>query len=181
MIIGFGEIGKSTARRLRALGASVVGVRRSPGPDENADSIVHPNELFSVLPHADAVLLCCPITDETRGIANAEFFKAMKDNAVLLNVGRGGLVDEPALLAGLKQGKPAYAALDVVSVEPLPADNPIWSHPKITLTPHSSAVTEGSSVRTDAVFLKNLDIFLSAHPGKMAHIISKDAFDAQKD
>ena len=181
VIVGFGEIGKSTARKLRALGASVVGVRRSSGPDENADSIIHPRDLLSALPHADAVLLCSPITDETRGMANAEFFGAMKEDALLLNVGRGGLVDEPALLAGLDKGKPAHASLDVVSEEPLPSDNPIWSHPNITLTPHISAWTEGSSLRTDAVFLKNLGAFLSGDHAGMAHVISKDAFDAQKD
>ena len=181
LIVGFGEIGKSAARRLRALGASVIGVRRSPGPDEHADSIIHPRDLLSALPHADAVLLCCPITDETRGLANAEFFAAMKEDALLLNVGRGGLVDERSLLAGLDKGKPAHAALDVVSEEPLPSDNPIWSHPKITLTPHTSAWTEGSSIRTDAIFLKNLDAFLSGNHDDMAHVISKDAFAEQKD
>jgi len=181
VIVGFGEIGKATARRLRALGATVTGVRRTPGPDDLADTIVHPNDLTSALPRADAVLLCCPITDETRGIANAEFFAAMKNDTLLINVGRGGLVDEPALLAGLSAGKPAHAALDVVSEEPLPADNPIWSHPNITLTPHTSAWTEGSSIRTDAVFLKNLAAFLSGDHAGMAHVIGKDAFDAQHD
>lgn len=181
VIVGFGEIGKSTARRLRALGASVTGVRRTPGPDKEADEIIHPGKLLEALPEADAVLLCCPITEETHGLAKAEFFAAMKDDALLLNVGRGGLVDEPALLAGLDEGKPAHAALDVVSEEPLPPDNPIWSHPKITLTAHTSAWTKGSSIRTDAVFLKNLDAFVKGDHSGMAHVISREAFDAQHD
>ena len=181
VIVGFGEIGKSTARRLRALGASIVGVRRTPGPDPDADSIVQPGDLPRVLPDADAVLLCCPITDETRGIANAEFFANMKEGSLLLNVGRGGLVDEPALLAALDKGKPAHAALDVVSEEPLPPDNPIWAHPNITLTPHISAWTDGSSQRTDAVFLKNLEAFLSGDYAGMAHVIDKNSFAEQRD
>jgi len=178
VIVGFGEIGKAAARKLRALGATVTGVRRTPGPDENADDIIHPSELNAALPAADAVLLCCPITDETRSMADAAFFAAMKDEALFLNVGRGALVDEPALLKGLEDGKPAYAALDVVSEEPLPPSNPIWPHPKITLTAHTSALTHGSSVRTDATFLKNLEIFLSGDPAGMAHRVSKNDFAA---
>ena len=181
VIVGFGEIGKATARRLRALGAHVTGVRRTPGPDKDADALVHPSELLSVLPEADAVLLSCPITESTRGIANADFFAAMKDNALLLNVGRGGLVDEPALLAGLAAGKPAHAALDVVSEEPLPADNPIWSHPGITLTAHTSAWTDGASQRTDDVFLNNLAAFLKGDVAGMAHIVSQEKFAEQAD
>ena len=100
---------------------------------------------------------------------------------MLLNVGRGGLVDEPALLAALDKGKPAHAALDVVSEEPLPPDNPIWAHPNITLTPHISAWTDGSSQRTDAVFLKNLEAFLSGEYAGMAHVIDKNSFAEQKD
>ena len=181
VIVGFGEIGKAAARKLRALGAHVTGVRRTPGPDADADTILPPTALHSALPDADAVLLCCPITDETRGMANAQFFAAMKDDAILLNVGRGGLVDEAALLAGLDQGKPAFAALDVVSEEPLPSDNPIWAHPNIVLTPHTSAWTMGSKLRTDQVFLKNLEAFLRGDTAGMDNIISKEAFDLQTD
>ena len=179
IIVGFGEIGKTVAAKLRALGARVTGVRRTPGADPAADEIISPKDLISRLSSADAVLLCCPITSDTRGIANADFFAAMKDDALFLNVGRGGLVDEPALLAALDKGKPAHAALDVVSEEPLPAEHPIWAHPKITLTPHTSAWTPDSKVRTDKVFLANLDAFLKEDVGAMAHIMGKDAFEEQ--
>ena len=161
IIVGFGAIGRSTARRLRALGAEVTGVRRTPGPDADADRMITPGELEGVLGKADAVLLCCPLTDETENLADAAFFGAMKPDALFANVGRGKLVDEAALLAGLSAGRPAYAALDVVSTEPLPPDNPIWSHRQITLTAHISANTMGSARRTDRVFIENLDRFVS--------------------
>lgn len=180
LIIGFGEIGKAVARKLRGLGAHVTGVRRTPGGHEDADQMIHPNDLYKALPNADAVLLCCPITDETRGIANAEFFSAMKDNAILLNVGRGALVDEPALLSALDLGKPAHAALDVVTEEPLPADNPIWSHPRITLTAHTSAWTDSALHRADRIFLRNLDLFFKGETDRMDRIVSKEQFEAQK-
>jgi len=181
VIVGFGEIGRASARRLRTMGASVTGVRRTPGTDPDADVIAHPSDLPSLLPTADAVLLCAPHTPDTENMADAEFFAAMKENALLMNVGRGALVDEPALLAGLAAGKPAYAALDVVVEEPLPEDNPIWSHNKITLTPHTSALTEGAKRRTDEIFLANLNAYLTAG-GKpdvsgLKHYVPKSEFE----
>lgn len=161
LIFGFGAIGRATAQRLRALGAHVTGVRRTPGADADADAMVQPGDMGDALGQADVVLLCCPLTDETASMADAAFFTGMKPGALFLNVGRGGLVDEPALLASLDAGTPGHAMLDVVSVEPLPEDNPIWAHPKVTLTAHISAHTEGAARRTDQVFLGNLDRFLA--------------------
>ena len=183
LIVGFGAIGQAVARRLKALGAEVTGVRRSAGANMLADAMIAPADLHTHLPRADAVLLCCPITDDTRGLASAEFFAAMKDGALFLNVGRGGLVDEAALLAGLDAGRPAHAALDVVSREPLPEDHPIWAHPNITLTPHTSGWTLGTKQRTDELFLENLAIFLTADgapaPGALHFEVSAEAFAEQ--
>ncbi|MEM9669757.1 MAG: D-2-hydroxyacid dehydrogenase [Pseudomonadota bacterium] len=161
IVVGFGAIGRETAKRLRLLGAHVTGVRRTVGAHPDADDMITPDQLKATLPNADAVLLCCPLTDETEGMADASFFKAMKPDSLFLNVGRGKLVDENALLDGLEQGRPQYAALDVTEVEPLPHDSPIWHHPAITLTAHISANTMGSAYRTDRIFLENLDRFLA--------------------
>ena len=163
-IVGFGAIGQATARRLRALGAKVTGVRRTPGDHEHADEMVQPADLVGKLEQMDTVLLCCPLTDETTGMADAAFFKAMKPEALFANVGRGGLVDEAAMLAALDAGEFGYAALDVVVEEPLPEESPIWSHPKITLTSHLAADTLGSARRTDKFMLSNLDRFLAGEP-----------------
>ena len=113
-----------------------------------------------------SVLLCLPLTEATADIADAAFFAKMKPGSLLINVGRGGLVDEQALFEALKNGAPAQAYLDVVREEPLPSDSPIWTHPDIVLTPHISALTAGSGLRTDKIFLENLQHFLAGRPLK---------------
>ncbi|MEL8055854.1 MAG: D-2-hydroxyacid dehydrogenase [Pseudomonadota bacterium] len=166
LIIGFGAIGQATGRKLKALGAHVTGMRRSTGPSNASDDIVHPSHLHDELAKADAVLLCLPHTPETEDFANASFFDNMKADSLFLNVGRGALVDEDALLNGLNAGKPAHATLDVFKTEPLPGDSPFWSHPQVTITPHIAALTEAAKRRTDALFLKNLDAFRQGKPLK---------------
>ena len=160
LIVGFGAIGQATARKVRALGGHVTGVRRTQGPHDAADAMLTPDALPEALGQADIVLLCLPHTDETEHIANKNFFAAMKPDALFANVGRGLLVDEPALLAALDTGEIDHATLDVTAVEPLPEDSHIWHHPKITLTAHLAADTMGSARRTDQLFLRNLDLFL---------------------
>lgn len=166
LIIGFGSIGQETGRRLKALGAHVTGVRRRGGSSEAADEIVTPDNMSAALAEADAVLLSLPLTDETENLADEAFFTAMKPGALFLNVGRGALVDEADLLAALDAGRPGRAYLDVVREEPLSPENEIWRHPKITLTPHISALTPQSGLRTDQVFLTNLKRFLDGEPLK---------------
>lgn len=161
LVLGFGAIGQASAKRLRALGAEVTGVRRSGGDSDAADRIITPDQVGSVLPDADVVLLCLPLTNDTENIADAAFFSAMKPGALFMNVGRGGLVDEASMMAALDAGTPAHAYLDVVREEPLSADSPIWTHAAITLTPHIAALTEQSWIRTDKVFLENLGLFLA--------------------
>lgn len=174
LIVGFGHIGRASAQRLRALGATVTGVRRSSGSDPDADRMIQPGDMVSALGEADAVLLSLPLSPETEGLADADFFAAMQPGALFANVGRGKLVDEDALLAGLDAGRPGHAALDVTATEPLPKGHPIWSHPKITLTPHISALTEAAKHRTDALFLANLEAFLAGAP--LANLVDKSAF-----
>lgn len=161
LIIGFGAIGEACGKRLRALGASVTGVRRRGGQSDAADKIIPPSDVLGALPHSDIVILSLPLTDATENTADTAFFAAMKPASLLINVGRGGLVDEDALIEALDLGIPERAYLDVVREEPLSSDSPIWAHPKITVTPHIAALTEGSKLRTDQVFLENLDHFLN--------------------
>ena len=156
LVIGFGAIGRGVADRARAFGAHITGVRRNAAPDPSADRIGALADLPALLPEADVVVLCCPLTAETRHVANAAFFAAMKAGAILVNVGRGGLVDEPALLAALDGGVPAHAVLDVFEAEPLPADSPFWAHPRVSLTPHSSGMSAGNAPRNDQLFVENL-------------------------
>ncbi len=173
LIVGFGAIGKAVGWRVRALGGHVTGVRRSGGSAAEADAI-----LSSVTPEAlgeaDVVLLCVPHTPETERLADAGFFAAMRRDALFMNLGRGKLVDEAAMLAALDGGRPAFAALDVVETEPLPEDSPIWRHPKIALTPHNSPATPGSNLRADQLFLDNLARFLAGQP--LAHVADRSLF-----
>jgi len=175
LIIGFGHIGQATGRRLQALGAHVTGVRRRPGAQPGADVIVSPDAVNGLLGEVDAVLLCLPHTPETEHLADAEFFARMASGSLFLNVGRGALVDESALLRALAAGRPAHASLDVVGEEPYPSDGPLWHCERVTLTPHISAVTEASKSRTDQVFLRNLDHFLNGR--QPDHLIDRSVFD----
>ena len=163
-IVGFGAIGRGVAVRAEAFGALVTGVRRSGRADAAAQRMATLAELPDLLPATDVLVLCTPLTAETRHVAGAAAFARMKPGSVLVNVGRGGLVDEPALLAALDRDAPAHAVLDVFETEPLPADSPFWTHPKVTLTPHSSGMSVGNAPRNDALFVDNLRRFVAGEP-----------------
>jgi phosphoglycerate dehydrogenase-like enzyme len=164
LIVGFGAIGQETARRARAFGAKIVGVRRQTGPEPLADAMATPDALPSLLPGADVVVLSLPLNANTANMVDAAFLAAMKPGSVLVNVGRGGLVDEAALLAALDAGKPEHAILDVFQTEPLPAESRFWSHPRVTATPHASPMGSGLQARSDALFVDNLTRYLAGEP-----------------
>ena len=164
LIVGFGAIGQAVAERARGFGAEITGVRRSGGGHPLADRMGTLDEVLSLLPAADVVVLAAPLNDATRGLAGAGFFAAMKPRSMLVNVGRGDLVDEGALLAALERGAPEFAALDVFHDEPLLADSPFWDHPKVAVNPHASAFGDGQSARNDAIFLENLRRRLADEP-----------------
>ena len=161
LIIGFGAIGQAVAQRAKGFGAKVTGVRRNQSPHELADAIAPMSAIPDLLPQADVVVLCTPLTADTRHLVDARFLAAMKPASVIVNVGRGGLVDEPALLAALDAGKPEHAVLDVFETEPLPEESPFWSHARVTLTPHASGITSGQWSRNETLFLENLKRYLS--------------------
>jgi phosphoglycerate dehydrogenase-like enzyme len=161
VIVGFGAIGQGVAERARAFGARITGVRRSQVPHPAADAIAPLDALPGLLPDADVVVLSIPLTPDSRHLADAGFFAAMRAGSVFVNVGRGGLVDEAALLAALDDGRPEHAVLDVFETEPLPADSPFWDHPRVTMTPHASGITSGQHSRNDALFADNLRRFVA--------------------
>jgi len=164
LIIGFGAIGQAVAERVRPFGAQVAAVRRNQAPHPAAERVAALADLPELLPQADVVVLCTPLSAETRHLADAAFFAAMKPGSILVNVGRGGLVDEPALLAALDRGTPAHAVLDVFEAEPLPRDSRFWDHPRVALTPHASGMSAGNAPRNDALFLENLRRFVAGEP-----------------
>jgi phosphoglycerate dehydrogenase-like enzyme len=164
VIVGFGAVGQGVAQRARAFGARITGVRREQSPHPLADAIAPLEMLTDLLPEADVVVLALPLSATTRHMANAAFFAAMKTGSVLVNVGRGGLVDEAALVAALDLGAPGAAVLDVFETEPLPAESPLWSDPAVKVTAHFSGATAGQGTRNQELFLENLSRYLAGRP-----------------
>ena len=162
LVIGFGAIGQAVAQRARGFGASIVGVRRSGAPDPLADRMGSLDDVRRLLPDADVVVLATPLNPQTRGIADEGFFAAMKAGSVLVNVGRGGLVDEPALARALKKGRLAGAILDVFATEPLPKSSPLWDTPNLMVVPHVSSDDEQAYMpRNYDLFFRNARRFLA--------------------
>ena len=174
LIVGYGSIGSAVGKRVQLLGGHVTGARRSPGPAEGADHIVPMALVKSELAQADVVLLSLPLTDETEGLVDEEFLSAMRPDALLMNLCRGQLIDEGALVAALDAGRPAFAAVDVTAEEPLPKGSPLWHHPKIAITPHNSAMTQATYVRADETFLDNLKRYLAGEP--LRHLVPSETF-----
>lgn len=164
LIIGFGPIGRAIAERVKAFGAATTVVRRSREASAVVDRSGTQSDLPSLLPDADVVVLACPLNQATRGMADAGFFAAAKPGVVLVNVARGGVIDDPALLAALDSGRVETAILDVFRTEPLPPDDPYWTHPKVRLTPHTSFAGDGVQARWDQLFLDNIQRFVNGLP-----------------
>jgi phosphoglycerate dehydrogenase-like enzyme len=164
-VIGLGGIGMEFTRRAKALGMKVLGVRENPAKgSEGADQVCGPAEIESVLPQADYVLLCTPVTPATTRIINRARLARMKPDSYLINVARGTLVDEPALIEALSDRRIAGAALDVFEEEPLPADSPFWSLENVLITPHTAAVTERLWERHFEHIVENLKRFVAGQP-----------------
>lgn len=160
LVVGLGAIGSAVAVRARGFGATVLGVRRNPRGDEPVDEMVS----IDAVDRADVVVLAAPANTDTIGLVDDAFLRRMRPESVLVNVARGSLVDEPALLAALERGIPEVALLDVTAIEPLPADSPLWSHPRVVLTPHSSALGRGRHARAADVFVANLERYVLGEP-----------------
>jgi phosphoglycerate dehydrogenase-like enzyme len=164
LVVGLGSIGSEVAIRARAFGAHVIGCRRTPSADDPADRTVTPDALPGVVGEADVVVLSAPATPATRGLVDAGFLASMRPGSVLVNVSRGSLVDEDALLDALDGGAPGTAILDVFRDEPLPVDHPFRSHPSVRVTPHNAAGGIGRLRRQAELFGDNLDRYLTGRP-----------------
>jgi phosphoglycerate dehydrogenase-like enzyme len=148
LIVGYGSIGRELARRAHTFDIRVWGVTRSGKGDATyAEKIVPAAQLDEVLPHADYVVVAAPETQETAHLMSAARIAKMKRGARLINVGRGSLLDEAALLRALESGALSGAALDVTGREPLPPDSPLWKAPNLFITPHTSAVSDRLWIR----------------------------------
>jgi len=164
-IVGFGAIGRAIGAGCRALGQQVLAVRRRPGGDPApAHECFGPERLGDALERADWLVLCAPLTPATRGLIGAAQLARLKPGARLVNVGRGALVDEPALIEALRSGRVAGAALDVMATEPLPPESPLWTLPEVIVTPHVSGLGPRYWERALELFAANLERWLAGEP-----------------
>jgi phosphoglycerate dehydrogenase-like enzyme len=158
VIVGFGSIGREIAKRAAALEMKVIGVNRSGQGDlAGAQQIVSMEKVNEVLPEADFVVLCAPETAETKNLFDLKRFIQMKRGARLINLGRGSILDEAALVRSLESGHLGGAALDVANVEPLPAESPLWTAPNLLITPHTSAISSHLWLRQTELLVKLLE------------------------
>lgn len=169
VIAGLGEIGLETARLARALGMTVSGTKRRVATIEGIDEVAASADLPRLLATADALINTLPSTSDTENLINAEVFAAMKPGTVLVNVGRGSVVDERALLEALGNGQVSYACLDVFAVEPLPTDSLLWEHPRVLVSPHSAALSAMENQLITERFMENLRRFKSG--SALLHVV----------
>ena len=163
-ILGAGAIGREIARRAAAFGLIVRGYDPYVSQQEGFETIYGAGEMARLLGESDFVITSLPVTNETRGIMNADALKMMKPSAYLINVARGEIVDEAALAEALKSGRIAGAAIDVARHEPLPPDDPLWDAPNLIITPHRAAYGDQMKLRMGGLIERNLHHYLRGEP-----------------
>ena len=158
-IVGLGDIGRACATVIRPFGARIVGLRRSGRPDPVADEVMPADRILDMVASVDHVVVATPLTEETHHLIGDRVLGAMRPGAILVNVGRGKVVDETALLAALDQGRLRGAALDVFEQEPLPPDHPFWRMENVLISPHTADHTKDWEANTMEPFLENVRRF----------------------
>ncbi|MET0955661.1 MAG: D-2-hydroxyacid dehydrogenase [Cryobacterium sp.] len=166
LLVGLGGIGREIARLTAALGMHVIGTRR-PGSSktvEHVDEYVSIDDLAASAGRADAIVVSLPGTSATDGLLDAAVFAAARPGVTVVNVGRGTVIDESALLDALRDGQVGFAALDVFATEPLPADSPLWDQPNVLVSPHTAALDAGEERRIAELFADNATRLLDGAP-----------------
>ena len=155
-VLGRGEIGRGVARRAAALGMRVIGTRRSGAAIEGVDEVFAASQTERVLRESDVVVVVLPLTEETRGLLDAEAIASMKRHALLVNIARGGIVDEEAVCRALHERHLAGAAFDVFDREPLPESSPLWDAPNVLITPHVAGAFPDYMARVAEILVENI-------------------------
>lgn len=164
LVVGLGSIGRRTAELLLAVGARVVGANRSGTDLEGLAACVGLDALAEVAPDVDGVVVTLPGAPATAGLLNARVLAALRPGATVVNVGRGTVIDEPALVDALRSGQVGFAALDVTATEPLPADSPLWDMPRVLLSPHTAALSPAEDRRIAELTADNAGRLLDGRP-----------------
>lgn len=173
-LVGYGDIGRSVARRAHALGMNIVALRRRPEltrDDPYVSQVFPPERKHQMLAQSDYVVVVTPLTPESRGMIGAPEFEVMKPSAVLINIARGPVVDEPALVRALRERRIRGAALDVFDTEPLPAGHPFYMLDNVLLSPHSADQTSDWKERTMRLFLENFRRYRGGEP--LLNVVNK--------
>lgn len=165
-VVGLGTIGGAVAERCSTLDMDVAGVQRSEEGVPGVDDLYHPTELDSAIEGARFVVLCVPLTDETEGLLGEAEFETMREDAYLVNVARGEVVDQDALVGALREETIAGAALDVFETEPLPHDSPLWDFDDVLVTPHAAAANREFYHDIAALVRENLERLASGEEMK---------------
>jgi phosphoglycerate dehydrogenase-like enzyme len=164
-LVGLGEIGREVARLGKALGMRTVGFRRTQGPPpDHVDEVHGPERLAELAGRADAMVVSLPLTEQTAGLIDRATIERLPASCIFVNVGRGGVVDEPALIDALRERRIAGAVLDVFATEPLPEDSPLWTLPNALVTPHAAALSARENERIVELFTDNLRRYLDGRP-----------------
>ena len=164
-LVGLGEIGGQVARLGKALGMRTVGFRRTEGPPpEWVDEVHGPQRLSELAGQADAMVVSLPLTEQTAGLVDRATIERLPASCIFVNVGRGGVVDEPALIDALRDRRIAGAVLDVFATEPLPEDSPLWTLDNVLVTPHAAALSARENERIVELFVDNLRRYLDGRP-----------------
>lgn len=177
VIVGAGEVGHRVAQVCKFMGMRVLAMSRrltlSEGHARGYDGIFTRAQMAEVLSQADAVVLSVPHTPETERMFDAEMIAAMTPDAILVNIARGQVVDETALINALKDNRIGFAALDVAQTEPLPADSPLWDLPNVLISPHSASTVADENKKITDIFIHNLDCLLDDRPNDMTNVFDK--------
>ena len=168
VVVGVGTIGRKVARIGRAFGMTVIGIKRDPAGIDPATLNLHelhaPHQLADVLPRAEYLVLLTPHTSETEKMIGAPELAALPTGAIVINIARGAVIDEPALVESLQSGHLGGAALDVFAEEPLPAESPLWDLPNVLVSPHSGSTSDRENGRLTNLFCENLRRFIEGEP-----------------
>ncbi len=175
--IGAGDLARGCARLAKALDMQVVAIARDPGKDrahnDLFDRVLPVAEMHAALARADAVVVTVPHTAETENMIDAAAFAAMPKGCAFVNIGRGQVVDEDAMIAALRLCQLGLAALDVAQVEPLPADSPLWDMANVLISPHSASTVRSENRKITDIFIANLRCWVEGRPQDMRNVLDK--------
>jgi glyoxylate/hydroxypyruvate reductase A len=166
LVVGLGSLGRAVAHDCAAMGVEVWGTRRTSGGEtpEGVTRVIALDQIRDALGQVDALVLACPLTEATRGLIGRAEIEALKPGAVIVNIARGQVIDQAAMLEGLQSGRIKGAALDVFEIEPLPKDDPMWDLPNVLISPHSASTVAAENSRIVNIFLDNLGRFRDGAP-----------------